>query len=58
MVDVDGIVDVEGVDDQVRDPRLPELKPLPRRASAPDASRPGLPRPPRKPSEPDKSCGT
>jgi hypothetical protein len=40
MVDVDGNVDVDGVDENVRDPRLPELKPPPMRASATDASRP------------------
>jgi hypothetical protein len=40
MVDVDGIVDVDGGAENVRDPRLPELKPPPIRASAPDARRP------------------
>jgi hypothetical protein len=40
MVDVDGDVDVDGGAENVRDPRLPELKPPPMRASAPQARRP------------------
>jgi hypothetical protein len=32
----DGIVEVDGVGAKVREPRLPELKPLPMRASAPE----------------------
>jgi hypothetical protein len=40
MGDADGMVVVDGGAENVRDPRLPELKPPPRRASAPDARRP------------------
>jgi hypothetical protein len=42
MVEVDGIVEVDGVDENVRDPRLPTLKPPPGRASAADASSPAV----------------
>jgi hypothetical protein len=40
MFEAYGIVDVDGGAENVRDPRLPELRPLPIRASAPDARRP------------------
>jgi hypothetical protein len=40
VVDADGIVDVDGGAENVRDPRLPELKPPPMRASALEARRP------------------
>jgi hypothetical protein len=34
------MVDVDGGAENVRDPRLPELRPPPMRASAPDAKKP------------------
>jgi hypothetical protein len=42
MVDVDGIVDVDGVEEYVREPRLPALRPPPGRASAPDTKSPAV----------------
>ena len=38
--EADGMVDVGGGAENVRDPRLPELRPPPMRASAPEATMP------------------